>query len=145
MQNKGHNHMQTDAVSFSAGRERSMAYTIYMKRFAFALLFTGIVALPGAFALAQVLPSPVSVTASPSAPEPGETVTIHAATPLFEPSSAVFQWTVGGVYRSDLSGTGRGSGLMTSLRKGARSFRKCMPVAASPWATSTTTASSIWR
>ncbi|TSC76177.1 MAG: hypothetical protein G01um101433_787 [Parcubacteria group bacterium Gr01-1014_33] len=53
------------------------------------------------------LPQPVSLTVTPSSLSPGATVVIRAETPLFEPSAAVFKWTIDGRARPDISGIGK--------------------------------------
>lgn len=59
------------------------------------------------FVQAQVIPDPVSLSASPASPSPGESVTIRAATPTFDKNSGVFNWAVEGKSRPDLSGLGK--------------------------------------
>ncbi len=56
---------------------------------------------------AQFLPKTVSLSATPQSPSHGETVTIEAATPLFDRNTATFSWTVNGKARPDLSGIGK--------------------------------------
>lgn len=69
---------------------------------AFWLLF-------GALAHAQLVPDALSLVASPASPSPGQTVTVRAATPTFDKSTAFFSWSVGGASRADLSGAGKDS------------------------------------
>ena len=59
------------------------------------------------FVQAQIVPEPVSLSVNPAAPSPGEQITIRAATPTFDKNSAVFDWTVSGKSRPDLSGPGK--------------------------------------
>lgn len=69
------------------------------------LIFTFLFLSPAASA--QFLPNAVSLSANPSSPSPGETVTIEAATPTFDRNTAFFSWTINGKARPDLSGIGK--------------------------------------
>lgn len=66
--------------------------------------------LLGGFAVhAQFIPDPVSLSASPKTPNPGQTVVITASTPTFGANESVFSWIVDGARRADLSGEGKNS------------------------------------
>lgn len=54
-----------------------------------------------------LLPRVVSLTAFPSSPSPGESVTITAQTPLFNPGEAEFRWVINGRSRPEFSGFGK--------------------------------------
>lgn len=75
-----------------------------MKIFIKSLLFLVIFFLPFIFIYAQFIPEPLSLSASPSSPSSGQTVTFQAATPSFDKNATFFTWTVQGVLRRDLSG-----------------------------------------
>ena len=70
---------------------------------AFFFLFLGILPV----ALAQFLPSALSLNITPSSPSPGETILIEAATPTIDRDTVFFDWTIDGVSRKDLSGYGK--------------------------------------
>lgn len=78
----------------------------YLKQIGLFLLI-GLAA--GTFSRAQLLPDPVSLTASPSSPSPGESFVVVATTPTFDRNAAFFEWTVDGRPRPDLSGLGKDS------------------------------------
>jgi len=50
---------------------------------------------------------PLTIVATPSSPSPGQTVTIEAQTPTFDPNRATFNWTIDGISKSDISGIGK--------------------------------------
>ncbi|MBI3631222.1 MAG: hypothetical protein HY221_02695 [Candidatus Sungbacteria bacterium] len=72
-----------------------------------------------AAAHAQVAPPPLSLSASPSSPGPGEQIFIQAATPSFEKDSVFFDWTVEGRARPDLSGLGKNTITLTAGNLGS--------------------------
>ena len=55
---------------------------------------------------AQIVPTALSITATPRAPAPGEPVSIRAATPSIAKDGLFFSWTINGKARPDLSGLG---------------------------------------
>lgn len=59
------------------------------------------------FANSQIIPDPLSLVASPSAPSAGEKVTVLASTPTIDKEATIFSWTVDGKSRPDLSGQGK--------------------------------------
>jgi len=69
------------------------------------LLLVGIVW--AGFIHAQVVPDPVSLSATPSSPPPRSQVRIHASTPTFDKNAAIFDWAVDGKARPDFSGIGK--------------------------------------
>ncbi|MDP3772082.1 MAG: hypothetical protein Q8Q94_01745 [bacterium] len=60
----------------------------------------------GTSAHAQIIPTALSITATPRAPAPGEAVRVRAATPSISKDGLIFSWTIDGRARADLSGLG---------------------------------------
>lgn len=63
--------------------------------------------MTGNFVSAQVVPDPISLSANPASPAPRSQVKIRASTPTFDKNTAIFEWTIDGKSRSDLSGLGK--------------------------------------
>lgn len=78
-----------------------------MPRILKIILISSFLVVTGLFTHAQFLPKAVSLSATPSSPSPGDTVTIEAATPIFDKNSAVFSWIINGKPRPDISGMGK--------------------------------------
>lgn len=57
-------------------------------------------------ARAQIIPTALSIAATPRAPAPGEPVQVRAATPSISKDALVFSWMIDGKPRPDLSGLG---------------------------------------
>lgn len=57
-------------------------------------------------AYAQVIPQPISLSASPPSPEPRSSFTVSASTPTFEKETAFFEWTADGKALREFSGLG---------------------------------------
>ena len=55
------------------------------------------------------LPLALSLEISPPSPAPGQSATIHAATPTLDTAPTFFDWSVDGVRKPDLSGYGNNS------------------------------------
>ena len=68
---------------------------------------------------AQILPSAVSITSSPSSPSPGQKFTVTAGTPSTDKNTTTFTWTVDGKRRADLSGMGKNSFELTAGEVGS--------------------------
>ncbi|MBI3442567.1 MAG: hypothetical protein HY007_02275 [Candidatus Sungbacteria bacterium] len=82
-----------------------------MRHFYFIIL----VLLGGAFSATLVfaqsisLPLALSLDAQPPSPSPGQSVTIHAATPTLDTATTFFNWSVDGTRKPKLSGYGHDS------------------------------------
>ncbi len=61
------------------------------------------------FVSAQFTPTPLTLSATPQSPSPGEVVTIEANTPTLDKDRLFFEWTVDGKNQSGLSGLGKNS------------------------------------
>ncbi len=55
----------------------------------------------------SIVPAAVSLSANPESPDPGATTTVTARTPLFDASSARFDWYQDGKLQKNASGIGR--------------------------------------
>lgn len=88
------------------------------KNFCYVTLFVSLF-LFGGFTHAQFVPQSVSLSASPSSPSPGDTVTIEAATPLFDKNAALFKWTINGVERTEFSGMGKNTIILGAGKLGS--------------------------
>ena len=76
------------------------------------ILLTGLIF--GLSAYAQVIPAPLSLSASPASPPPGTTFAVSAATPTFDKDAAIFSWTVDGKTRPDFFGQGKNEITLTA-------------------------------
>lgn len=71
-----------------------------------AILVVAIFVIAG-FTRAQLFPLPLSLTASPESPSPGQTVVITTNTPTSDRNSTAFNWVINNKSRPDLSGLGK--------------------------------------
>lgn len=69
------------------------------------VIFAGLLGI--CVAHAQVVPPPISLSASPSSPAPRTQFIVSAATPTFDKDFAAFDWTVDGKARPEFSGVGK--------------------------------------
>lgn len=74
----------------------------------------GFILLFSAAAQAQFLPQSVSLSAAPSSPSPGESITVRASTPLFDRNTAFFSWSVDGAPRPEFDGLGKNTITLTA-------------------------------
>lgn len=58
-------------------------------------------------AAAQALPTPLSLSALPASPAPGQEFIVTASTPTFDKDTAYFEWVVDGKARPESSGLGQ--------------------------------------
>ena len=73
----------------------------------------------GFFANAQLFPGPVSLSASPESPSPGETFTVKASVLAFDKNTALFEWTVNDKKLADDSGLGKDNIILTAGELGS--------------------------